>query len=523
MAHIVIINPQFETSFWGLEHGVPLLGRRATLPVAALPLLAALTPRHHEVTLIDENVEAIIWEVVSKADIVCLTGMCVQRTRMDEILHELRERDKFVVVGGPYVTVEKHIFDHLADVVFIGEADETWQPLLAEWERGEHKSRYEQADRTDMTKVPVPRLDLVKAQHYMYGSMQISRGCPFQCEFCDIIITFGRRPRLKTSEQVIAELNNFMKTPLRLVFVVDDNLIGNKKAIKPILREIVKWQQERNYPLTLFTEASLDLAEDEELMELMGAANFQACFVGIESPNEEALKETKKYQNVRPNAGTVMERIRRIQDHGIELWCGMILGFDHDDSTAFQIMPEYIQETSIAHALIGMLHAIPTTPLFDRLKEAGRIDESENFMDYGTNVIPMQMTRQELREGYIQVMDKAYSPESFFARIDELYINRRFKYKTHTLPFWRKRIFAWWKRCLGNVGKTVYLYRRVLREMPERDLVEVYKKRFWRVVRARPFEPHLWFHYIIKITMHYHYYTMIQGMKAGRKEVVRSW
>ncbi len=200
MADIVIINPQFETSFWGLEHSVPLLAKRASLPVACLPLLAALAPRHHNVTLIDENVEAIDWARVSKADIVALTGMCVQRARMKQIMEELRARDKFVVVGGSFVTVEKHIFDHVADVVFLGEADETWPQFLDEWERGEHKDRYEQAAATDMSTVPLPRMDLIKSQHYMYGSMQISRGCPFQCEFCDIIVTFGRRPRLKTSE-----------------------------------------------------------------------------------------------------------------------------------------------------------------------------------------------------------------------------------------------------------------------------------------------------------------------------------
>ena len=523
MANIVIISPKFDISFWGLEHSVPLMGKRATLPVAALPLLAALTPEGHDVTLIDENAEAINWEVVSKADMVCLTGMCVQRRRMEEILEELRERDKFVVVGGPYVTVEKHIFDDMADVIFIGEADETWPVFVEEWEQGEHKDRYTQADKTDMTKVPAPRIDLIKTQYYTYGSMQISRGCPYQCEFCDIIITFGRKPRLKTKEQVIAELDNFLKTPLRLVFVVDDNLIGNKKGIKPILREIVKWQQEHNYPLTLFSEASLDLAEDEELMQLMGEANFQACFVGVESPNEEALKETKKFQNVRPKDGTVMERIRRIQDHGIELWGGMILGFDHDDETSFEIMPEYIKEMSIAHSLIGILHAIPTTPLYNRLKEAGRIDDTESYSDYGTNVIPLKLGREQLLDGYVSVMEKAYDPDAYFDRIDELYINRRFKYKTHTLPFWRKRMFAWWKRSVGNIAKTLYLYRRVMREIPERDLIPTYKKRFWRLVRTRPFEPHLWLHYIIKITMHYHYYTIIQAMKSDAKEAVGTW
>lgn len=523
MAEIVIINPRFETSFWGLEHSIPLLGKRANLPVACLPLLAALAPKHHNVTLIDENVEAINMDAVAKADIVAITGMCVQRVRMKEILEELKARNVFTVVGGSFVTVEKNYFDHLADVVFLGEADETWPQFLQEWERGEHKNRYEQAAKTDMTKLPPPRLDLLKTDRYMYGSMQISRGCPFQCEFCDIIVTFGRRPRLKTSEQVIKELDTFLENNLRLIFVVDDNLIGNKKEIKPVLREIIKWQQAHGYPLTFFTEASLDLAEDDELMQLMAEAYFQSVFVGIESPNEESLKETKKYQNVRPTAGSIMDRIHRIQDNGIDVWCGMILGFDHDDPSAFKLMPQFLQESRIAHALIGLLHAIPTTPLYARLKEEGRLDESEDFMEFGTNVLPLQMGREELRNGYVGVMKEVYEVDSYFQRLEDLFIRDNFKHPFHSLPYWRKHRLLFLKRCALNVGRVIYIYQRLMRDIPEKHLRNEYSRRFWRLVKARPFEPHIWFIYIIKITMHYHYYTMVQGMVAGRKELVRSW
>ena len=196
--------------------------------------------------------------------------MSIQGRRLIEILEEVKSRGVMTVVGGPMATVEPEVLEGLADVIFIGEADETWPQFLNEWEQGYHKSRYEQQEKTDVTKLPLPRIDLLKINRYMFGSLQISRGCPFTCEFCDIIVTFGRRPRLKTSEQVLAELEAFQRAGLRIVFVVDDNLIGNKKAIKPILRDIVRWQQDRAYPLTLFTEASLDLAEDDELMELMG-------------------------------------------------------------------------------------------------------------------------------------------------------------------------------------------------------------------------------------------------------------
>src|SRR4029078_3205315 len=371
MADIVIINPRFDISFWGLEHCMKLFGKRANLPVACLALLAALVPAHHDVSVIAENGEDIDFDRLGRADLVCPTGMSIQGGRLIEILEEGRSRGVLVVLGGPMATVEPEVLEGLADVIFVGEADETWPRFLREWEQGTHQGRYEQAEKTDMAQLPLPRVDLLKADRYMFGSLQISRGCPFTCEFCDIIVTFGRKPRLKASEQVLAELEAFERAGLKIVFVVDDNLIGNKRAIKSVLRDIVKWQQERAYPLTLFTEASLDLAEDEELMQLMGLANFQSVFIGIETPNEDSLRETKKLQNVRPNAGTLLERVRRVQQHGLDVWCGMIVGFDHDDPSIFEVMPRFLAEARISAALIGMLHAIPTTPLYDRLKQAG--------------------------------------------------------------------------------------------------------------------------------------------------------
>jgi len=206
MADIVLISPRFEVSYWGLEYVLPLVGKRANMPVACLPLLAALAPPGHSVTLIDENVEDIDYDRCARADIVGVTGMVVQRRRMREILAELKRRGVFLVVGGPWATVKEDDFQGLADVVFVGEAEQTWPRFLAAWERGAHRARYEQAEKTDMATLPTPRFDLLKMRHYAFGSLQFSRGCPFQCEFCDIIVTFGRKPRIKTTAQVLAEL-----------------------------------------------------------------------------------------------------------------------------------------------------------------------------------------------------------------------------------------------------------------------------------------------------------------------------
>jgi radical SAM superfamily enzyme YgiQ (UPF0313 family) len=514
MSDIVIINPRFDISFWGLEHCMKLFGKRANLPVACLALLAALVPDHHDVTVIDENVEDIDFDRLGRADLVCLTGMSIQGQRLIKILEEAKSRGVMVVVGGPMATVEPEVLEGLADVIFIGEADETWPRFLREWEQGAHQARYEQAEKTDMATLPPPRVDLLKADRYMFGSLQISRGCPFTCEFCDIIVTFGRKPRLKGSEQVLAELEAFERAGLKIIFVVDDNLIGNKKAIKSVLRDIVEWQQERAYPLTLFTEASLDLAEDEELMELMGVANFQSVFIGIETPNEDSLRETKKLQNVRPNAGTLLERVGRVQHHGLDVWCGMIVGFDHDDASIFEVMPKFLAEARISAALIGMLHAIPTTPLYDRLKQAGRLHDEDASEVYGTNVNPLGMSPEQLRDGFVRVMQECYEPDAYFQRVDAQFIGDNFKFALHQLPYWQSHKWAWAKRCFWNYVKFAVLASRLTSRLSDESLRSRYRRQLWRVVRARWREPHILFTYAIKVASHYHYAALARAMVA---------
>ena len=516
MADIVIINPRFEISYWGMEHALPFLGKRANLPVSCLPLLAALTPSEHTVTLIDENVEAIDFQRCARADIVGITGMSVQRFRMKEILTELKSRGVFTVVGGPLVTVMEDYFEGLADVIFVGEAETTWPQFLNEWKQGLHQVRYEQIEKSDMTKLPLPRFDLLKMRHYAFGSVQFSRGCPFQCEFCDIIVTFGRKPRIKTSGQIIAELQSLADHGVKIAFVVDDNLIGNKKAIKEVLREVVDWQKRNGYPLSLFTEASIDLADDQELMDIMSEANIIAVFIGIESPNEASLRETKKFQNVRAG-GTILEKVHRIQKAGMDVWCGMILGFDNDDSTIFDAQREFIREAKIANSMTGMLFAIPKTPLHDRLAAEGRLDPDDE-PEFGTNVIPLKISREELRDGYIAVMRDLYTIDAYFGRLDALLIDDkldmgkgRSKYwKTHPLNFikWQS---LWAVQSLG-------LYFRLMWEVPEKSLRQEYHRRFMRLLRSR-IDPGIWLYYLIKVAFHYHAQTIANQLSSGKKIV----
>ncbi|MGO8936425.1 MAG: B12-binding domain-containing radical SAM protein [Mycobacterium sp.] len=516
MANIVLLNPRFELSYWGVQHALPLFGKKCALPNAGLPLLAALTPDDHCVTIIDENVEPIDYDRVAVADIVGLTGMIVQRDRMIEILRELKARDVFTVVGGPWVTVQEDYFDGLADVIFVGEAETTWPQFLEEWAQGRHLHRYEQLEPTDMTRVPVPRYDLLKAKNYLFGSVQFSRGCPFQCEFCDIIVTFGRRPRAKTTAQVIAELEAMRKQRIQLAFIADDNLIGNKIAMKELLRDVAAWQAAEGYPLAFFTEASLNLSEDDELMELMDAANINVVFIGIESPNEESLRETKKYQNVRKDL-TIVDRVRKVQDSGLDVWCGMIVGFDHDDAGVFKAQLELMRQTDIVHAMAGMLAAIPKTPLYARLKNEGRLDLAGE-QAFGTNVIPLGMTRDELRDGYIGLMRDLYDPEFYFERLENLFLTRRFNFARTRSAYWRRH--PWIKRKSQSVDalRATVLFLRLMRNDPDPELRRIYRRRMTTMLRHRP-DPNVLFIWVVKCASHYHHYTLSHQMVRQRRPV----
>ena len=515
MANIVLINPRFEASYWGLEHALPMLGKKCNLPTACLPLLAALTPDGHRVTIVDENVEPIDYDAVARADIVGLTGMSVQRVRMREILGELKARGAFTVVGGPWVTVQEDYFEGLADAIFIGEAEATWPQFLSEWAEGRHQARYEQLERTDMTTVPVPRYDLIDTKNYLFGSVQFSRGCPFQCEFCDIIVTFGRKPRLKTSAQVIAELEALRKHKLLIAFIVDDNLIGNKVAAKKLLRDIAEWQAAEGYPLQFFTEASLNLAEDEEMMALMVAANITVVFIGIETPNEESLRETKKFQNVR--GGTIVDRVRKVQDSGLEVWCGMIVGFDHDDTRIFKEQLDFIQQTDIMHAMVGMLSAIPKTPLHARLRSEGRLDLADE-QPFGTNVIPLGMTREELRDGYVGLMQELYEADFYFDRLENLYLNRHFDFARVRNAYWRKHPLRRWKSQSLDAARAIGLFLLLMKNIPDPDLRRLYRRRMTRILRRRP-DPNFAFICVVKTAMHYHHHMMSREMVERRAPV----
>ncbi len=522
MARICLINPRFSTSFWGLNHGLPLLGKKANMPVLALPTIAGMTPPEHEIVLIDESIEEIDFDEVAKFDIVGVTGMSVQRDRMIEVLKELKSRGVFTVVGGPWVTVAEgwERFEGLIDVTFIGEAEDTWPVFLEEWSRGDHKERYEQAEKTDMAKAPMPRYDLVPFKEYAMGCVQTSRGCPYQCEFCDIIVIFGRRPRIKTPEQVVAEVDAQMKAGARMIFLVDDNFIGNKKAAKVILRALVDWQRKNGYRVVFGTEASLDLAEDAELLSLMADAGMVAVFVGIESPDEEALRETKKYQNVR---GSLLERVHRVQDAGIEVYAGMIVGFDSDDSGVFDRQYEFLSKSRIATVMAGMLSAVPKTPLYERLEADGRLDnDAADDPTIATNIIPLLMSREELRDGWLDLMDRLYDPEHFFERFSDLYIEGKIPLGQSKMNWLKKHkplTYAW--QHVQIVVAAMVILRRIWRDPRTEPFRPTYAKYLKKLLKARrPIR--LLFPFAARCVAHTHLAIMTRQMVRGETRLVNT-
>ena len=447
---ICLINPKFKPSYWGFEYALPLYpgDKRSTMVSGALPTVAGLAA-DHDVRVLDENVEAIDWESLRTCDIVGVTGMIVQRERLREILTRLRQMGIFTVVGGPLVSVQEEFFEGLCDVMFVGEAETTWPAFLNDFARGAPtQRRYEQAEPTDMTRSCLPRYDLLKVKRYASGALQYSRGCPFQCEFCDIIVIYGRRPRVKRPEQLVAELDEMRRAGFHSAFIVDDNFVGDKRKAKALLEQLVPWMEQHNYPLRLTTEASIDLADDPDLLELMYRANFRSVFVGIETPRQSSLAEVKKFQNLRGDS--LAAKLARIQDAGLDINAGFIVGFDSDDPQIFEDQFRFIQDNGITLAMVGILQAIPRTPLYDRLKQEGRLVEEES----DCNFIPKQMSRQELRQGYARLVQRLYAPEAFLERYftasrSEEYLRRRAEMcaksgEGKSLPTLAYGLMLWW-------------------------------------------------------------------------------
>ncbi|HEX7191167.1 MAG TPA: radical SAM protein, partial [Thermoanaerobaculia bacterium] len=413
---LLLINPRAPESFWTFRWAVDrvLPDKRAINPPLGLATLAALTPESWEVEIVDENVEPIAASPV--ADIIGICGMGVQFARQRELLTHFRSRGFFVVAGGSYASLCPEAYEEIADAVIAGEAEYIWPQFCRDYEAGEAKPLYRECGEVSLRDSPPPRYDLLKIDRYAMVSLQFSRGCPFRCEFCDIIVMFGRKPRTKTPEQVCRELDVLRERGVRNVFFVDDNFIGNKPQARELLRAIHEYQRVHDYNFRFGTEASLNLAQDEELMTLLHEANFQWVFIGIESPDEESLRETLKLQNTREDMQTSLHKIYR---HGVDVFAGFIIGFDHDTTKTFDLQHDFIVHSGIQVAMVGLLTALPRTPLYARLQGEGRLLEGEatDNTRLWTNVVPKKMSIESMRSGYQQLYGRLLSDRGVADRI----------------------------------------------------------------------------------------------------------
>ena len=413
---VLLVNPATPESYWSGSRALPFARRRSLLPPLGLITVAAMLPAGWPCRLMDLNIERLRDRDLIWADLVMLSGMTVQSPSLKEVLRRCRRLGVRTVVGGPHATSSPEDVN-LADYLVLGEGEELVPRLASDLAAGCARPVYRETRKPDLDLTPVPRYDLLKIRAYHQMSVQFSRGCPYSCEFCDVIVLYGRRPRTRSAEHVIVDLDAIRATGFSGdVFFVDDNFIGNKKAVRQVLPLLAAWRRRSRVPFEFYTEASINLAEDPELMRMMTDAGFTAVFVGIETPSLAGLQETGKLQNLRCN---LTDQVHALLAHGLDVWGGFILGFDSDGPDIFQSMVRFIKKASIPYAMIGMLSAPPNTPLHRRLWQEGRLRTVFSGDQFGLTNVITRLPMHEMLAGYRHVLQTLYEPEAFFQRCRE--------------------------------------------------------------------------------------------------------
>jgi radical SAM superfamily enzyme YgiQ (UPF0313 family) len=413
---ILLVYPQYPVTFWSFSHALKFVSKKAAFPPLGLLTVAAMLPDEWEKKVIDMNVTSLRDEDIIWADYVFISAMVVQRESVKEVISRCNKLGTKTVAGGPLFTTGYDEFEGV-DHFVLGEAEVTLYPFLKDLAKGCPKPIYTSDECPDINKTPLPQWSLINMKHYSSMSIQYSRGCPFDCEFCDIIILNGHKPRTKSKDQITAELNEIYNRGWRGgVFIVDDNFIGNKKKLKAeTLPAMIEWSKEKKYPFSFFTEASINLADDEELMVLMTEAGFDRVFIGIETPNEESLAECNKLQN---KGRDLTAAVKSIQNHGFEVQGGFIVGFDSDPISIFRSQINFIQKSGIVTAMVGLLNAPRGTKLYQRLKNENRLAKAftGNNTDFSINFIP-KMNYETLINGYKHILNTIYSPKQYYERV----------------------------------------------------------------------------------------------------------
>jgi len=413
---ILMVYPDFPDTFWSYKHALKFISKKASFPPLGLLTVAAMLPHEWEKKLLDMNTEELNEKDLEWADLVFISAMSVQKKSVQHIIERCKKLGVKTVAGGPLFTACYDDYEAV-DYLVLNEAEITLPLFLGDLKKGRARHIYTSDEWADIENTPVPLWELIDMKKYASMNIQYSRGCPFNCEFCDIISLYGRTPRLKAREQVIDELEALYDSGWHgNIFFVDDNFIGNKEKLKSeILPAVIEWMEKKAYPFKFFTEASINLSDDEELMKLMVRAGFDMVFIGIETPNEESLAECNKYQNKDRN---LMESIKICQKFGLQVQGGFIVGFDNDPDSIFDTLISFIQESGIVSAMVGLLNAPRGTKLYKRLAEEGRIlnSMSGDNTDFSINFIP-KMEYKTLVDGYKKVLSSIYSPKHYYDRI----------------------------------------------------------------------------------------------------------
>jgi len=466
---ICLINPRFPLSLWDFSLCQDLAGSKFPFPPLQLVTLAGLTPDEHEVVICDENVKPVALDL--DADIIGITGYHIQKERVFQLADIFRSKGKKVAIGGPLVN--KSALDDCAahaDAVFLGEAEYTWPAFIRDFQSGGVRPLYAQDGFVDLTVSPAPRFDLLELSEYSTAIIETARGCPHSCEFCEIPVRLGQRPRNKSAQQVMTEIQSLYALGADSIFIIDDNFFGNRKKALELLAGIERFVKSIDYRVYFSCQFTIDISQDEDILSLMNKANFRRVFVGIETPRQSSLTRSRKNQNTNIN---LLDSVNRIQSRSIIVWGAFIVGFDADDKNIFDEQFRFIQEASIPVAMVGILQAIPGTPLYARIKQEGRLRDDNAGGIRGaadrliqTNITPLNMSPEELAGGYSHLVRDLYSYNNFAGRlISAVKLGQKngLKGKTHTGKKGPATLFRLLRHYVLSIDlRRVYMFMQII-------------------------------------------------------------